>query len=161
MFDEWAVWQRKNEAGSQRVTGELASLGGDLDTLHQHVEQMGVTLEERAALVAYNQAQEVCYNALLLGVASIVVTKFHVHQCCKISHLRSMDLAPLKGEPSCPECLSYILPELHPDVHMLFSCTRTCQSGQASKQTWRSWDWILCIHTLPLVPMLQSRCWCP
>lgn len=41
------------------MTGELASLGGDLDSLHQHVGQMGVSLEDRAALVAYNEAQEV------------------------------------------------------------------------------------------------------
>ena len=65
LFEEWAVWQQKSEAGCQRFAGELAGLGGDLDSLHQHVGHMGVTLEDRAALVAYNEAQEVGCDALL------------------------------------------------------------------------------------------------
>ena len=129
------MWQQKSEAGSQRFAGEVASLGGELDSLHQHVGQMGVKLEDRAALVAYNEAQEVCCNSLLHCSNTFCRLVSHPSWTQKLPCMSvlqsnalhaSMDLAPLKGESSGPECLSYMLM-----CAMLCHCMKTCQLGQA------------------------------
>ncbi|KAL0025767.1 hypothetical protein WJX77_010221 [Trebouxia sp. C0004] len=58
-FDDLTSWQQRSETGCQRFSGELASLGGDLHSLYQHVMHMGSHGEDKAASMAYDKAQEV------------------------------------------------------------------------------------------------------
>ncbi|KAL0054269.1 hypothetical protein WJX82_006404 [Trebouxia sp. C0006] len=58
-FDDLASWQQRSETECQRFSGELASFGGDLHSLYQHVMHTGLHVEDKAGSMAYNQAQEV------------------------------------------------------------------------------------------------------
>ncbi len=64
-FDELTSWQQRSETECQRFSGELASFGGDLHSLYQHVMHTGSHVEDKAASMAYNQAQEVFHAVFL------------------------------------------------------------------------------------------------